>query len=162
MSKKLLVLAALPFALMFGACQEEPVEATPSELPGTSLPGDVSPISAQTWLDEFSLGHATNPDSSITAGRTGDDFAPGAPIHLSMETTDAPPNTTVRVLWYGPAETILGEEQKSVLPGGRYLSFQAPDTSSWAKGDYRVEVWVGDEKVNTQQFQIVDAAQAGT
>lgn len=161
MSKKLLVLAALPLALLFGACQEEPAEATPSELPGTTLPGDVSPLRAQTWLDEFSLGHETNPDGSIATGRTGDDFAPGQPIHLSMETGDAPPNTTLRVLWFGPNETILGEEQKTTQTGTRYLSFQAPDTTSWAKGDYRVEVWVGDEKVNTQQFQIVDAAQAG-
>ena len=28
-------------------------------------------------------------------------------------------------------------------------------------GTNRAEVWIGDEKVNTQQFQIVDAAGAG-
>ena len=41
------------------------------------------------------------------------------------------------------------------------LAFHSADTGSWAKGDYRAEVWIGDEKVNQQQFQIVDAANAG-
>jgi hypothetical protein len=29
-------------------------------------------------------------------------------------------------------------------------------------GDYRAEVWIGDEKVNTQQFQIVEASKAAS
>ena len=40
-------------------------------------------------------------------------------------------------------------------------SFESAATTSWAKGDYRAEVWIGDEKVNTQQFQIVDKSEAG-
>lgn len=64
------------------------------------------------------------------------------------------------MVWYGPGETKINEEQQTVATGNKYLSFQA-DTSSWEKGDYRAEVWIGDEKVNTQQFQIVDAENAG-
>jgi hypothetical protein len=77
-----------------------------------------------------------------------------------MEVGDAPPASAVKVIWYGPNETKAGEESKPVVAGQKYLSFTAADTASWAKGDYRAEVWIGDEKVNQQQFQIVDADKA--
>jgi hypothetical protein len=41
------------------------------------------------------------------------------------------------------------------------LTFEAASTSSWQKGDYRAEVWIGDEKVNQQEFNLVDASAAG-
>jgi hypothetical protein len=46
------------------------------------------------------------------------------------------------------------------VAGQKYLAFTAQDTTSWATGDYRAKVWIGDEKVNIQQFQIVDAGKA--
>jgi hypothetical protein len=140
---------------------EPPATTTTVEQPGTSSPSDVAPVTAQTWLDDFTIGHEVGPDGMMVAGKGGDDFAPGQPIHLSMEVGDAPPNSTVKVVWYGPGETKIGEENKPVVAGQKYLAFTAADTKSWAKGDYRAEVWIGDEKVNTQQFQIVDAAGAG-
>ena len=140
---------------------EPPATTTTVEQAGTSSPSDVAPITAQTWLDDFTLGHELAPDGMMVAGKGGDDFAPGQPVNLSMEVGDAPPNSTVKVVWYGPNETKIGEENKPVVAGQKYLAFTAADTASWAKGDYRAEVWIGDEKVNTQQFQIVDPADAG-
>lgn len=67
----------------------------------------------------------------------------------------------MKVVWYGPEEMKLKEEQKTVNPGDEYLTFQAANTGDWQKGDYRVEIWIGDEKVNQQQFQIVDETAAG-
>jgi hypothetical protein len=77
-----------------------------------------------------------------------------------MEVGDAPATSPVKVVWYGPNETKIGEETKTVSSGQKYLNFTATDTSSWAMGDYRAEVWVGDEKVNEQQFNIVEASDA--
>lgn len=140
---------------------EPPATATTAEQPGTASPSDIAPTTAQSWIDDVTIGHELAPDGSMATGKGGDDFAPGQPIHLTMEVGDAPPNSAVKVVWYGPGETKIGEENKPVTAGQKYLSFSAPNTSSWAKGDYRAEVWIGDEKVNTQQFQIVDAAGAG-
>ena len=159
----LLLIAALPFLLI--ACgrdetAEPPATTTTVEQPGTASPSDVAPTTAQSWIDDVTIGSELAPDGSMVAGKTGDDFAPGQPIHLSMEVGDAPPNSAVKVVWSGPNETKIGEENKPVVAGQKYLTFSAPSTSSWAKGDYRAEVWIGDEKVNTQQFQIVDPANA--
>ncbi|HEV7768798.1 MAG TPA: hypothetical protein VGQ76_27645 [Thermoanaerobaculia bacterium] len=166
MNKNLTALAVAALTVVTLACgrdetAEPPAATTTVEQLGTASPADVAPITAQTWLDDFTLGHELAPDGSIVASTGGDDFAPGQAIHLAMEVGDAPPGSTVKVVWYGPNETKIGEENKPVVAGNKYLNFTAGDTKSWAKGDYRAEVWIGDEKVNTQQFQIVDAAGAG-
>ena len=111
--------------------------------------------------DDVTIGHALAADGSMVTGQGGDDFAPGQPVHVTMEVGDAPPNSTVKVVWYAPGETKIAEENKPVVAGQKYLAFSANDTKSWKVGDYRAEVWIGDEKVNTQQFQIVSAAGAG-
>lgn len=153
--------------LTLAACaREEPAEAPPTaqttEQPGVDSPSDVSPVNAQTWIDDVTIGSELGPDGAMVAGKTGDDFAPGQPVHIAMEVGDAPVDSAVKVVWYGPNETKVGEETKNVTSGQKYLNFSAGDTASWAKGDYRAEVWVGDEKVNQQQFQIVDASEAAS
>lgn len=153
--------------LTLAACaREEPAEAPPTaqtaEQPGVESPSDVSPVNAQTWIDDVTIGSELGPDGAMVAGKTGDDFAPGQPVHIAMEVGDAPADAAVKVVWYGPNETKVGEETKNVTAGQKYLSFSAGDTASWAKGDYRAEVWVGDEKVNQQQFQIVEPGEAAS
>ncbi len=165
MKKTLMFLMiALVATLMFACGRDEtaepPAGVSTQEQAGTSSPTDISPITAQTWIDDVTIGSELAPDGSMVAGKTGDDFAPGQPVYLTMEVGDAPPASSVKVVWYGPNETKVGEETKPVVAGQKYLSFTAADTASWALGDYRAEVWIGDEKVNTQQFQIVEASKA--
>jgi hypothetical protein len=163
---------AASLALLAGCTRDEPEEAastapdtsatgTPTEQAGTDAPSDVSPMKAQAWVDDVTIGHSVGADGTIPADKTGDDFAPGEAIHLAMRVEDAPPNSSVKVIWFGPNETKVGEEAKAVTPEQKHMTFAAQDTKAWAKGDYRAEVWAGDEKVNTQEFQIVDAKKAG-
>lgn len=165
MKKWIALLAVTLMALFTIACgkdetAEPPAATTTTEQPGMTSPTDVAPPTAQSWIDDVTIGSELGPDGSMVAGKTGDDFAPGQPINLSMEVGDAPANSQVKIVWYGPNETKVGEETKAVTAGQKYLSFTAADTASWAKGDYRAEIWIGDEKVNQQQFQIVDATNA--
>jgi hypothetical protein len=164
--KRISVLALgvlMAFAIACGRDEtaEAPASTTTVEQPGAASPADVAPVTAQTWIDDVSIGHELAADGSMVTGKGGDDFAPGQAVNLTMEVGDAPPSSAVKVVWYGPNDTKIGEENKPVVAGQKYLAFTSSDTASWAKGDYRAEVWIGDEKVNTQQFQIVDAAGAG-
>lgn len=161
------MIAIVGLCLIFVACgrdetAEPPATTTTVEQPGTTSPSDIAPPTAQSWLDDVTIGSELAPDGSMATGKTGDDFAPGQPIHIAIETGDAPPGAVVKVVWYGPNETKIGEENKPVVSGQKYLNFTATDTASWAMGDYRAEIWVGDEKVNTQQFQIVEASKAAS
>ncbi len=132
-----------------------------TEKAGTDQAGDLNPVEAQTMIDDVTLGKSTAADGSIAPDQQGDDFAPGQTVNLAMEVGDTPAGSAVKVVWFGPGETRIGEDTKTVNTGDLFLAFQSGDTGSWAKGDYRAEVWIGDEKVNTQQFQIVDANDAG-
>lgn len=135
-------------------------QATPAELPGADAPSDLSPPGAQAMIDDVTIGHKVT-DGIISPEDQGDDFAPGDPVHLTMKVGDAPAGSEVKVLWYGPGEAKIGEDAKSVASGVTTLAFQAPDTSSWQKGDYRAEIWIGDEKVNQQTFNLTDKSGSG-
>jgi len=161
----LVVLAACKPKEAMETAQPNPDEATTAttekEVAGVAeTPTDLSPMEAQARIDDVSIGHALGADGAIATDQTGDDFAPGQPAYIAMEVGDTPAGSAVKVAWFGPGETRVGEETKNVATGQRYLNFKA-DTKGWALGDYRAEVWIGDEKVNTQQFQIVEAGQAG-
>jgi hypothetical protein len=143
-----------------GGTAEVPTVATTQEQPGTASPNDLNPVAAQSYIDDVTIGHEVGADGTIPAGKTGDDFAPGEAVNIAMKVKDAPAGAAVKVVWYGPGETKINEENKNVPTGATTLAFSA-DSKGWAKGDYRAEVWIGDEKVNPQQFQIVPPAGAG-
>lgn len=134
--------------------------ATEQEVAGMDQPNDLNPVEAQTMVDDVTIGKKVGADGMIAAEDQGDDFAPGDKVYVTMKVGDAPAGSEVKLSWYGPGETKISDDSKKVVTGESYMTFEA-DTASWAKGDYRAEIWIGDEKVNQQQFQIVDAANAG-
>jgi hypothetical protein len=174
MSKKYLALVLVAGLPLFGACKpQEPAEtqaesasdvvpaATPGEIAGVGdNAADISAPKAQAMIDDVTIGHKVGADGTIAEADQGDDFAPGDPVYLTMKVGDTPAGSQVKVVWMGPGEAKIGEDAKAVEAGATSLSFQA-DTKGWAKGDYRAEVWVGDEKVNDQQFNLTDKSGAG-
>ncbi len=143
------------------SAHEPATQAQEKEAPGTNQPNDLNPVSAQTMIDDVTIGHKVAADGTIPAADQGDDFAPGQPIYLTMKVGDAPAGSEVKVAWYGPGETKLKDQSKKVDAGQTYMTFEVPDTGSWQKGDYRAEVWIGDEKVNQQEFNLTDRSEAG-
>lgn len=134
--------------------------ASTSEIPGTQSPNDLNPVRAQAFIDDVTIGHEVAADGTIPAGKTGDNFAAGETVNIAMKVKDAPANTAVKVVFFGPGEKNVGEETKNTAAGQTFMTF-AKSTKGWPKGDYRADVFTGDEKVNSQQFQVVDAAKAG-
>jgi hypothetical protein len=161
-SMKLWATALVALPLVAGCAQrtDTATQTSEQEVAGAEQPGDVNPIQAQVMVDDVTLGNKAAADGTIAAEDQNDDFAPGDPIVLSMKVADAPPGTAVKVVWYGPGELKVGEAEETVDAGETYLTFQAEDTGPWQKGDYRAEVWVGDERVAQQQLQIVDASES--
>jgi hypothetical protein len=134
--------------------------ASEKEKPGISMAGDVSPPVAQAMVDDVNLGTAVAADGQIPAKSRTDDFVPGEDIYLTMDVSDAAPGTTVKVVWFGPDEQRIGEQRAKVSSGDSTLKFVKDGTTAWKPGDYRAEVWVGDEKVNDERFNIVSARSA--
>lgn len=147
------VTAALGAGLaLLGACaREEPAEAPRASAPAAAQPAPEE----RSWIGDVALGRALAADGTLPAEARTDVFAPGQPVHLALQVVgDAPPGAAVRVVWFGPEETPLGEEVKEVPPGRRHLAFSAQDTQRWAEGEYSAEVWVGDERVEQRHFRI--------
>jgi hypothetical protein len=130
------------------------------EAAGTDHPSDLNPVEAETMIDDVTIGHMTSGDNTIMPDRQGDDFAPGQPVFISVNVSDATAGSVVKALYFGPGEAKVAEKEGAIYEGAKYVALEA-DTSGWPKGDYRAEIWIGDEKVNTQHFNIVDAADAG-
>lgn len=128
------------------------------EQPGSANPSDINPVQAETRVDEVTLGYAVAADESIPQEQQGDEFA-DEPAFVSMKVVDTPAGSAVKVAFFGPGDVRVYEETKTVTPGQTHLSFKA-DPQDWAKGDYRVEVWLGDEKVATEHFNVVDTRAA--
>ena len=143
--------------------ETETSEATPAtteeEIEGVGAESDIAPTTAEMRIDDVTLGNNVGADGSIPADAITDEFAPGAPVTIAMEVGDTPAGSAVRVVWLSEEDVQLHDETKTVQ-GEHYLNFQV-DTDNWKLGDYRAEVWIGDERVNTQHFQIVERDEAG-
>ncbi len=111
-------------------------------------------------VDDVNLGTAVATDGQIPAKSRTDSFVPGEVIYLTMDVSDAAPGTMVKVVWFGPDDQRIGEQRETVSSGTSTLKFMKDGTKAWRAGDYRAEVWVGDEKVNDERFNIVSARSA--
>jgi len=160
---KKLVTSALAIAcvaMSMPGMADDKYPAIEKEKPGISKSGDVSPPVAQAVVDDVNLGTAVATDGQIPAKSRTDDFVPDEDIYLTMDVSDAAPGTVVRVVWFGPDEQQIGEQRETVSSGVSTLKFMKDGTKAWQPGDYRAEVWVGDEKVNDERFNIVSARSA--
>jgi len=131
-----------------------------TEKPGISKPGDVSPPVAQAMVDDVNIGVAVDSNGRVPAASGPDNFLPGEDIYLTMDVSDAPPGTAIRVVWIGPGDKPIDTQIQKVAAGVSTLKFVKQGTRSWQPGDYRAEVWVGDEKVNDEVFDIVSSRSA--
>lgn len=75
------------------------------------------------------------------------EFKPGEQIVMNVVLASAAAGTPVKVVWYAASGTAAETSVKKLAPGATTLSFNAPDTTSWSRGVYRAEIWIGDEKV---------------
>lgn len=159
-SKLISVLAIASIAISAPSLAEDARTSAEAEKPGVSRPGDVSPPVAQAMVDDVNLGVAVGSDGRIPGKSLRDSFLAGEQIHVTMDVSDAPPGSKVRVVWVGPSDQRIAEQMQTVAAGTSMLKFVKQDTRTWAPGDYRAEVWVGDEKVNDERFSIVSARSA--
>ena len=66
----LVLLAVAMVAVFMVACgrdetAEPPAATTTVEQPGTASPADVAPVTAQTWIDDVTIGHELAADGSM-------------------------------------------------------------------------------------------------
>ncbi len=155
--KKLMLVGVLGLAMVaaIGCNSEKPAAQT--EQQAEAAPVNIFEVRTK-WLSDFAIGSELGPDGNVAAQKNA--FAPGDPIVYSAAAGEAPPASAVKIVWMGPNETKLGEQTKGIAAGQKVVNFTAPDTAAWPAGSYEAQLWVVDEKVNGQKFEIAgpDAA----
>lgn len=112
-----------------------------------------APLRTLPWVSDFRLGAELDKSGRLAQLRS--EFAPGEPVYLSMQVNYMPRSALVSIYWYGPNNLTLGHETQTVSSGQAWLRFVRTDTRSWPEGAYRAEVWIGNEKIEVQHFDIL-------
>jgi hypothetical protein len=153
-TKSLAMLLFLTLPLTAG-CQSRSIHEATDRAAGSPYSSTAATSSSPATVEDMTMGKKVGENNTITSDDQANKFAPGEPIYLAVQ-VDAPAGAPVQVAWYDDKNEKLGEDQKTVAKHDKHLSFQAKDAAAWPQGDYRAEVWVGNQKVGTQQFTIAD------
>ena len=155
--------SALALAVFFG-CAKEPKRAEPemskttpnvseTERPGNEAASDITAATAKLRVSDLKVGRALAPDGTVAENI--DEMLPGEKVQASIAVGDAGAGSAVKAVWIGPEDQRLGEEVKEIRVGTAFLVFEAPDTKGWPGGDYKVEIYLGDELAASESFDIV-------
>jgi hypothetical protein len=154
MTKLIAITIALPLMTTTLACRKsEPPPPAPAATaaPATTLPAPVS-------VSAISLGTAIGSDKRVTAA--AEPFSPKDTIYASVETAGTG-HAKLRARWSfvkGDKTAKVDEttiEFDSVGPAVNEFHISKP--SGWPKGDYKVEVFLGDAEspAATRNFKVI-------
>ena len=141
MKNLIAITIALPLATTTLACRKsEPPPATPAEsaTPATTLPAPVS-------VSAVALGTAIGPDKRVTAA--AESFGAKDTIYASVETAGTG-HAKLRAKWSfvkGDKTAKVDETMIEFDSAGPVVNeFHISKPSGWPKGDYKLEVFLGD------------------
>lgn len=82
------------------------------------------------------------------------------PIHLWLRLNNPPAGETISAVWYylGLAEPLqigVTDDRMTAEAGHFEASFELAEGNQWPEGEYRIEIFIGDEQVSTAIFRVV-------
>lgn len=151
-------------ALLFAGCAKEPKRAerdyekttptvTETERPGSAAPSDITPVTAAARISDLKVGTVLDTEGKVAENQ--DNLNAGDVVHASIAVGDVGAGSKVKAVWLGPEGVRISDEIKNVAAGVAFLVFHAPSTQGWAPGDYKVEIYLGDELASSESFDIV-------
>lgn len=153
MRRQLVIGALVILGLGLGCAKKEapaPAPAPPTEIPATPTPAPVA-------VSQITLGNAIGADKKVAAPM--ETFGVNDKIYASVETTGLG-HAKLRALW----SYVKGEKTAKVnetamefeAAGPATNEFHIENTKPWPKGDYKVEVFLGDgtEPAATKSFKV--------
>lgn len=151
-------------ALLFAGCANEPKRAerepekttptvTETERPGSAAPSDITPVTAAARISDLKVGTVLDAEGKVAENQ--DNLNAGDAVHASIAVGDVGAGSKVKAVWLGPEGVRISDETKNVVAGMAFLAFHAPSTHGWTPGDYKVEIYLGDELASSEGFDIV-------
>jgi hypothetical protein len=161
--------AALIAVLALAGCKKKEAEApatppaamtTPAPAPAPSMTSATPPPMAEPLASVASLdlGSAAGADMKITAPKTT--FAPKDKIIAAVTTRTRDPNATVpsklSATWtHTDSNQTVNEESRDLqLKGEQVYDFAITNPSPWPAGNYRVDIKLDGNVVQTHAFEV--------
>jgi hypothetical protein len=152
MKKLIAITIALPVMATLACSKSEPPPPTPAatEAPATTLPAPVS-------VSGVALGTAIGTDKRVAAAT--ETFSPKDTIYASVETAGTG-HAKLRARWSfvkGDKTAKVDETAIDIDAAGPAVNeFHISKPSGWPKGDYKLEVFLGDAEspVATRTFKV--------
>lgn len=156
---------ALLASLAVAACKRDepapppppPTEPAPAPAPAAAPAPAPAPATPMVTVTGVELGKEIGPDNRVTAPATT--FAPTDTIHASVATTSSDPGTPQRAQlmarWtYEGDQAVDQTPQDFDFTGTGTTAFQVSKPDGWPAGNYRVEILLDGEVVQTRDFEV--------
>lgn len=128
-----------------------PDAAPPATSPATGPMATTTPPATSPILTGLDLGNAVGADNRVTSTSTS--FAKGDTIHASIA-TNGDKAATVTTRWTYQDGQVVHEEDKSVPAGAQVTDFSISKPDGWPAGDYKVEVLIDGNLVQSRDFSV--------
>jgi hypothetical protein len=142
-----LVIAALLVAGLSVGCgkKEEPAPAPPPAAPAVVAAPTAVPAPAAVAVGNVTLGNAIGADKKVTT--PAETFGVKDKVYASVETTGQG-HAKLRALWTytkgGKTAKVNETSMELDATGPAVNEFHIENSKDWPKGDYKVEIFLGD------------------
>lgn len=156
----LLVLFALALGCRRDAEAPAQADTAPATATTTAQASDASSTSVEEviavgedkFFDKATVGEALEADGR--AKEKSGSIKRGKTLYSTVSAREVPGGLAARVAWFNPQDHKVFEETRPVPQDTKFVTFETKDTRQWTPGSYRVELWLGGDKVHEQTVQI--------
>jgi hypothetical protein len=102
----------------------------------------------------YALGTSLNREGAVARDAVSESFGRGGEVFLSIDVRSASADSTIGVIWHGPAGVVLHRESRDVPKSAHYVAFSAP-TTHWPRGECTAAVVIDGRVVAQLPFTVV-------
>lgn len=142
---RLLVLLAVPLAVLPTACAEEGERR------------ETSPAESLVAVRDLRVGGAIDSSGAVIA--PADSFAPDDTVYASVFAEGQVDQVILTARWTRAGDVLVGEEQEVFpLEGRRVVTFPLTKEAGLPPGEYQVVIRLATDEIGTRAFTVVDPA----
>lgn len=115
--------------------------------------GSRAEVATAVRVADVKLGRAVGADKRIT--EETDDFRPTDVIYAVVETQGSGSTAALQARWTYEDGQVVDESSRNIsAAGGDFTEFHISKPSGWPKGNYKVEILLNGQPVETEDFEV--------
>jgi hypothetical protein len=115
--------------------------------------GSRSEVSSAVRVSDVKLGRSLGADKRLTDET--DDFRPTDVIYAVVETQGSGSSGELRARWTYEDGQVVDESSRNISAAGAdFTEFHISKPSGWPKGNYKVEISLNGQPVETEDFEV--------